>query len=70
MRTYTVHYLAEENDECVDKEEDITCHDVNFVLPEFYKLRIMHKRVTGILEKPLKKVQHHENTIFQQKKTA
>jgi hypothetical protein len=49
-RTYTV-FLAEENDECVDKEVDIECQNIDFVLPCFYLKKLRHKRVTDIREK-------------------
>ena len=52
MRAYTVFYLTEENDECVDREVNVTCANIYCVLPQFALIGIVHKRVTGIQEKP------------------
>lgn len=51
MRTYTVHYLAEIHDECVDCEIDIKAVNIYGALDNFRAKGIVHKRVTDINEK-------------------
>lgn len=52
MRTYTVHYLKEINDQCVDCEIEIEEINIGFALFKFRQKIQVFKRITAIIEKP------------------
>lgn len=54
MRTYKVFYLTEKNDDCVDFEIEIKAPTIYWALTFFSEKGIVHKRVTSIVEQPLR----------------
>lgn len=52
METYTVSYTAEQFDQTVDLEIDLTVPNIDFVLPEFRQQVRLFKKIESISIKP------------------
>jgi hypothetical protein len=50
MRKFRIYYYIESNDECVDRELDIECNDIEMALHLFKKEVRVYKRVYKIEE--------------------
>lgn len=51
-RTFIISYLAEERDQSVDREAEVTVPNIDFAIPQFRLTTRLCKRITGIQEKP------------------
>lgn len=51
-RTFIISYLAEERDQAVDREAEVTVPNIDFAIPQFKLAVRLYKRITGIQEKP------------------
>ena len=54
MRTYIVSYEAERRDESTDCEKPIEAETLRAALDAFEATGIVHKRITGLQEQPIK----------------